>query len=261
MLKSKSTVVVLLIAVVGAAAVTLLQDDMRISLAASVESHGSRVLGTRVDVEGATIDLDAGTVSVTNLEVANPGGFSDQNMITIASVSARGDLAGGVIEELVFEGIDALIEFRGAQSNFEVVGERATDNAGGSAEVDEKGAVPETNAGEDPDGGSTTPDTWRIDTAGFENIRVRVQADWTDEQVTFDAGGLSVQDLDGRLDDLTARLIAGFLGNVMSAGAGQVKDSRLRESLAERAGALQERMRRAGERSGDDRDRAVGGSD
>lgn len=262
MLKSKSIVVILLIAVVCAAAVMLMRDDMRISLAASVENHGSRVLGTRVDVEDATIDWDAGAASVTNLEIANPGGFSDQNMISIASVSARGDLDGGVVEELVFEGIDALIEFRGARSNFEVVGERAADNAGGSAEADDDGAAPaETNTGEDPDSGSTTPDTWRVETAGFENIRVRVQADWTDEQVDYDAGRLSLEDLSGRPDDLTIRLIARFLGDVMSAGAEQVDDSRLRESLAERASALQERMRQAEERSGNGRDRAAGGSD
>lgn len=244
----KPTLIVLVVVVLAlAAALMLWRDDAPVSLSAAVESHASRVLGTRVDVDSADIDWETGAVTVTNLRVANPGGFSDSDMITVASARAEGDLRNGVVRRLVFEDMEALIEFRGTGSNFEVVGERAADNTDGQGGPGEESGDGEGAAEEeatDPDDGSgpEAPEDWRVERVAFEDVQVTVRADWTDEEVAYQAGGLVLENLDGRLDDLTRSVVLGFLSNVLSTGAEQVDNSRLRESLLERAGELRDRI-------------------
>lgn len=247
-MKSKKTLAVLLVVIIAVAlGIIWLKDSRTGSLLALVESNGGRMLGTRVDVESADIQWDAGALSLTKLEIANPGGFSERNMINVESIDAQGDLKAGVVDRLVFDGIGVLIEFRGAKSNFEVVGERAVDAADelSSGSEQEAGAGDDESADPDAGGGaeeeSMFPDDWRVETVSFENISVSVQADWTSEEVTFDAGELTLENLDGLADDLTRDIVTGFMSSVLLSAAEQVDNSRLRDSLTERAKALQEK--------------------
>lgn len=248
----KTPVLIIVLVAAGAAGIKLFKDETNVSLLEVVEGNGSRLLGTRVDVESAEAAWDAGAFSITKLEIANPGGFSDSNMITVQSIRGEGDLISGTIDRLDFDGVDVLIEFRGADSNFEVIGERITDNAGGGGlrpegesrdqEKDEDGAGDESgNAGKDEE--SSFPEEWRVGTVAFDNIRVTVRADWTSEVVMFDAPRMALESLDGEVDRVTRSVVTGFFGNVLSSGAKRVDNERLKENLLERARTIQARTR------------------
>ncbi|MDZ7841492.1 MAG: hypothetical protein U5R46_11870 [Gammaproteobacteria bacterium] len=246
-LKSKTTFVGLLLVAVLLGALELYRDDTEASLGEEIESRGSRLLGTRLDVGDVSLDRGAGRVVLSDLAVANPGGFSSGDMISVESVTMRIDRDGRVIERMTFSGVDAVVEFRGAQGNFETLAdrvakrsERATappDEAddGGEAEQSTDEAEREQD---DTGAGASARDDWRVNRVEFERIGIRVQADWTSEVLEFDAGGLSVDSLDAGVDDLVRAVAVQFLHRVLVSAADQVDDERLKAGLLDRARAL-----------------------
>jgi hypothetical protein len=254
LLKSKKGLIVLAVAVVLVIwAVSLVRDDIEVSLVEQIETRGSRILGARVNVVGASVDWAAGDVSLSKLVVASPGGFSNQDMISVDTVDARAGLDARRIERVTLRGVDVLVEFRGAKSNFETVSDRiarraARDDAGdgsGWDAVDRE--TTESESESEGDEGTVTDedqprDDWRVDEVVFEDIQVRVQADWSSKVIDIDAGDLSIANLDAGTDDLVRAVSLRFVHRVLASAAEQVDDERLRKALMEKAEDLRARV-------------------
>lgn len=250
--KSRKTIIVLLVAVAALLwAIQVYRDDTEMLLREAVESRGSRVLGTRVDVGDAAVDLDGGRVSLSGLVVANPGGFSNRNMISVETMEVHGDFGARVIHRVVLSGVDTIIEFRGARSNFETLGDRVASRAADDAVAagdEEAGDEEDVDASGDGEAGEEAPrDDWQVESIQFESIRVRVEADWSSDVVDFDAGGLSIDSLDAGADALARTVLIRFLDRVLMSAAEQVDDDRLREGLMERARELRDRVSQPGD--------------
>lgn len=249
-LKSKKFVLVLLLALAALfAGLELYRDDAGLSLGETIETRGSRILGTRLTVGDVSLDSGGGRIVLSDLALANPGGFASSDMISVNSVEMRLDRDSRVIERMTFSGVAAVIELRGARGNFENladrVAKRATRNSGagasgGTGEDEETGRSANPVEREDgaADGQTPARDDWRVNQVEFDRIGVRVQADWTPEVLEFDAGGLSVGPLDAGADDLARAVAVQFLHRVLVSAAEQVDDERLKAGLLDRARAL-----------------------
>jgi len=241
-LKSKKTVVVLIVAAAALLwAVNLYKDEAELSLLERIESRGSRVLGARLDVGDVTADWDGGRLSMSALVLANPGGFSSSDMVTVDRVEARADFAARVIETITLDGVAVLIEFRGGRSNFETLADRAarrTDEteAAGGGEVDP--AAEDEAAPEEESGGLPARDDWRIETVEFGDARVRVQTDWTSDVIEQEVAGFTIEGLDAGTDDLARAVTVRFLDRILVSAADRVDNERLREILLEKSGEL-----------------------
>ncbi len=240
--KSKTIIVGLLSAAVLLGALELYRDDTEVSLGEEIESRGSRLLGTRLTVGDVSLDRDAGRIILSGLTVANPGGFSSGDMISVDSVAMQIDRDARDIERMSFSGVAALVEFRGARGNFENLADRVAKRvkrdpgAAASGDTDdEEGTdrnVDETDREEDDaHGEAPARDDWRVHKVEFDRIGVRVQADWTSEVLEFDAGGLSIDQLDAGADDLARAVAVQFLHRVLVSAANQVDDERLEAGL------------------------------
>lgn len=238
----KTALMVLVVLVVAAAAVWLMREEPGRILAETVESRGSRLLGTRVDVEDLSVSRDSGAVAASGLSVANPPGFSDADLLNVDSVDARVLFDRRVVEHVTFEGIRALVEFRGASNNFEEVGERVTEDAAGAdGDPDRK----EDAAGEEAANGGPddeAADEWLFERVAFRNIQVTVQADWTAETIELAPDDLELRDVEGETDQVARRAVVAFLESVLLSAADRASDERLSESLRERAAELRERL-------------------
>lgn len=241
-LKSKKIIVLLVALVALLWAIQLYKDDAEMSLLEKVESRGSRVLGTRLDVDDAYVDWASGEISLSRLVVANPGGFSNANMISVDAIEARADFESRVIDRVRLSGVDAVIEFRGARSNFETVGDRMAKRAAGDGAAAGNGQDGEREASDasTESGAAEAPprDDWVVESIEFVDIHVRVTADWSSREFDFDAGGLSIESLDAGTDDLVRAVAIRFLDRVLVSAANQAEDDRLKESLMEKAEAL-----------------------
>jgi len=253
---AKKSIIVLVVVLAAALwSIQLYREDAAVSLIETMESRGSRVLGTRVDIADAYVDWDSGEVTLSDMVVANPGGFSNRNMINVDTVEARVDAAQRVVERVRFSGVHALIEFRGARSNFEAVGDRVArgaaasgDAAGSATDTEDSGQSDEPAEQDgDSDGGNASRDDWRVESVEIAGIQVEVAADWTSDTIEVDAGGLSIDALDAGADDLVRTVAARFLDRALISAAEQVDNERLRESLMDKAEELRAGLQRPAE--------------
>lgn len=250
-LKTRKSIIVLLVAVVALFwALQLYRDDAELSLREEIEARGSRILGTRLKVGAVSLDWSGGRISLSELVVASPGGFSSPDMISVNRVDGRADFGARVIDRLTLGGVNAVIEFRGASSNFETIADRiarraadgGTAGGSGQADVAEQADDPE----DETEAGEPSPrDDWQVEHVEFSGVRVRIQADWTSEVLDFEVGDFAIEGLNAGTDDLARAVTARFLDQVLVAAADQVDDERLRETLMEKAGDLRDRLRPA----------------
>lgn len=247
--KTRKSIFVLLVAVIALFwAIQLYRDDAELSLREEIEARGSHILGSRLKVGAVSLDWGGGTISLSELVVASPGGFSSPDMISVNRVDGRADFGARVIKRLTLGGVNAVIEFRGASSNFETIADRIARRAAqggafagsGQADVAEKADDPEdeTEAGE-----ASPRDDWQVENVEFGGVRVRVQADWTSEVLDFEVGDFSIEGLNAGTDDLARAVTVRFFHRVLVSAADQVDDERLREALMDKAGDLRDRLR------------------
>lgn len=83
--------VVLAVVVVLAVGLWLLAENLDGIVAGAIEQYGSAITGTSVTVGAVSIDLSAGSATVTNLRVANPDGFSDRDAISLQEIVVQID--------------------------------------------------------------------------------------------------------------------------------------------------------------------------
>lgn len=233
--------VLLVLALVAVGVMYALEDDLSSSMIETVEARASRVLGTRVDVSDARVDWDAGTVSLSGLVVANPGGFSNQDMISVDEIDARLEPGARVVKEVALHGVRAVVEFRGSRSNFEAIDARIADSAETATATakDDAGEAAAADAGKaDVESAAESRAGWRVERIAVDGVQVSVQADWTSKVFEMKTAGLVMESLDAGTDDLVRAVATRFLYQVLATAARDVDDHRLREILQRKAAQL-----------------------
>lgn len=139
--KGKVVVVVLLaiLLVIGIALFYVLSNLDSI-VARVIEEQGSQATGTAVTVDGVSIDLGAGSGTISGLEVANPPDFSDRPAIAFDEIRVGLDPMAAtaspiVIREVAVSGARVLLEQTTAGNNLrtlqQALQQPAPDEGGG----------------------------------------------------------------------------------------------------------------------------------
>jgi len=128
MAKKKSKVVGVLIAIVVllivAAATALFFIDGILKVA--IEKAGTKQLGVGVSVEKVHLNIFSGSIAINGLKVKNPAGYQYENMLEVASISAKADtgsLFSDVVEvnQIDINDIAVVLEQKGLNSNMSEV--------------------------------------------------------------------------------------------------------------------------------------------
>lgn len=77
--------ILLLLVIVGIS--VYLYNSMDALVEGAIEKHGSRIMGTKVSVGSVDISLKSGKGTIRNVEVDNPEGYSDDELLTLDEVS------------------------------------------------------------------------------------------------------------------------------------------------------------------------------
>ena len=109
-----------------------------------IESVGSEVTGTRVQVASVAIDLTEGKGSLKGLSIANPASYPDGNALSFAELTLQIDLASLngepiVIKQVVVDGTALNYLGRATDSNLQTLLDNIENSSSGeaSAEADE----------------------------------------------------------------------------------------------------------------------------
>jgi hypothetical protein len=106
MKKGKMVLIALgIIVVVLAVAVYFLLSNLDRIVAAAIGKYGSEATGTSVKVSSVRIKLREGEGSISNLIVANPGGFSTPNAVSLGNISMAVDTGSLTADPVIIDKI------------------------------------------------------------------------------------------------------------------------------------------------------------
>lgn len=224
----------LLVVMVGAGAVYLLTNLDSIAKRA-IESAGSNALGTAVRVESVSIDLIGGSATLSGFTVANPAGFSSQDMIKFDELRVAIDTRSLNVDVIRINSIASvnpyvLFEMSGGRSNFDAVRERFP--------------------AQEPPAESVEGPVIAISEIRIDGIQGSLQADPLPRPVSVNLGNVAIPPVQGTPEELARQIARPLLtqlarnaATALTTATGQLLDAELRE----RADAAADELRREAE--------------
>lgn len=202
-----------------------------------IETAGTDALGTDVRVESVAIDLSAGSATLSGFSIANPQGFSNQDMVRFDELSVTldlGSLRSDVIRISSIRSVNpyVLYELQGTQSNIDAV----------RARFPAQDAAPESDPGPQPVIG--------IDAVTISGIQGSLQSDLLSTPINVNLGNVNLPAVQGTPPELAqqiARPLLAQLARNAAAAFAAIPASQLRDSAGQAVGELQEQLDQAEE--------------
>jgi hypothetical protein len=216
-----------LLLVVGGAGVVYLTTNMDPIAKRAIESAGTNALGTAVRVDSVSINLTDGSATLSGFTVANPQGFSSQDMIRFDELRVAIDIRSLNSEVIRVNSISSVnpyvfFEMRGTRSNVDAIRER----------------FPPQQTPADPDANEPVI---AINEIVINGIQGAVQADQLPAPVSVNLGNVSIPPVQGTPVELAQQIARPLLTQLArNAGAAltRVTAETIEAELRERAGEV-----------------------
>ncbi|WP_428387720.1 AsmA family protein [Mucisphaera sp.] len=107
-------------------ALLILFFNLNTALKHAVEQGGTYALGVETTIDSVNLDIFAGELTLTNLNVANPEGFSEKPFMNLQHAQVKVDtstLTSDLVQVglLAIDGFDVSLEIRDEQNNYDVI--------------------------------------------------------------------------------------------------------------------------------------------
>jgi hypothetical protein len=117
-MKKAITILLVLILLVGGGTWYFVAFRMDSMIAGKIETAASASLGTQVTVGTVTTDIKGGTLTISNVTIANPPGFNNENAFSLNGIEAAVDYSNYDIKRVVIDKPEIVIEELGGETNF-----------------------------------------------------------------------------------------------------------------------------------------------
>jgi hypothetical protein len=219
-------------AIVVAVLVTVVLSKLDEIVAHVVETTGSRVAGTRVSLDSASVKLKAASAELRGLRIDNPPGFDSDAAFELGKILVDIDTSslGGdeiVLTEVRVEQAHLTYEYRGATSNLQTILDH----------VESASAEPATGDGEEEEGPLLVIETFRM-----LGSRVTLLHDELEEPLELELDDVVLTDV-GRVGagesaaDAAKQILRPILDRAVDAAKRRAREeleSRVKEELDER---------------------------
>ena len=132
-MKKAITILLVLLLVVGGGVWYFVSFRMDSMIASQIESSASASLGTRVTVGTVSTDIKGGKLTISNVTIANPPGFRNENAFSLNDIEAAIDYSNYDIKHVVIDKPEIVIEELGGETNFSRM-KAGIENQGSDAE-------------------------------------------------------------------------------------------------------------------------------
>jgi hypothetical protein len=120
-MKKALIILVGLLVVIGGAAWYFVSFKMDATIERTIEKHASASLGTQVSVGRVESDIKGGSLSISNITIANPPGYKNANAFSLNDIEAAVDYANFDIKRIVINRPEIVIEEKGGKTNFDQI--------------------------------------------------------------------------------------------------------------------------------------------
>lgn len=205
-----------------------------------IESEGSSALGTEVQVDSVAVDLRGGTATINGFSVANPDGFSSEDMMRFDELHVALDLASlrsDVIRINTIRSTNPYVRFelQGTRSNIQAIRDRFPPSS-------------------EPPAESTGPaPVIALDDLTINGIQGTLQSDQLPRAVEVNFGNVQVTNVEGTPDVLAqqiSRAVLAQLANNARAALERVASGAVEAEIRDRVNEATEDVREAAEALG-----------
>ena len=205
-----------------------------------IESEGSSALGTEVQVDSVAVDLRGGTATINGFSVANPDGFSSEDMMRFDELHVALDLASlrsDVIRINTIRSTNPYVRFelQGTRSNIQAIRDRFPPSS-------------------EPPAESTGPaPVIALDDLTINGIQGTLQSDQLPRAVEVNFGNVQVTNVEGTPDVLAqqiSRAVLAQLANNARAALERVASGAVEAEIRDRVNEATEEVREAAEALG-----------
>jgi hypothetical protein len=173
----------------------------------AIETAGSDAVGTSVQVGSVEIDLMGGTASIFDFSVANPPGYSNQELMSFSELSLSldinnlsGELIG--IRSIVARDPYILYESIDDVSNLDTISANLAGDA--PAESNESAGGP----------------ALVIDNILIENIQATLESELLRNPLEVNLGDISLENLEGSPDEIASQIMGPVISQISANAAG-----------------------------------------
>ena len=117
-MKKALVVILVLLLAAGGAAWYFTSFKLDGMIRQAIEDAGAESLGTKVTVGSLVTDLKNGVLTISNITIANPPGYSNENAFSLSGIEAAVDYQSLEIKRVVVNEPDMVIEEKGGKTNF-----------------------------------------------------------------------------------------------------------------------------------------------
>ena len=117
-MKKVLTVVLAVLLVAGLFAWYFVSFRLDGVIKAEIEKVGGQTLGTSVSVGSLSTDLKNGSLTISDITVANPPGYNNANAFTLRGIEAAVDYDTFDVKRIVIDQPEIVIEERNGETNF-----------------------------------------------------------------------------------------------------------------------------------------------
>lgn len=180
-----------------------------------IESAGSLSLGTRVSVGKVTTSIKDGSLTISEVTVANPPGFKNKNAFSLNGIEAAIDYSSRDIKRLVIESPEIVIEEMGGETNFS----RMMD------ELERSGPAPASDspAKEEP---IITIHNFRMNAS-----RAAFESESLDRYSNIEIDAVELNDLKGTPTEVSKVIAAAILREVTSEAATEILKAQAKKQI------------------------------
>lgn len=231
----KKLFVGLLVVVLIGAGLYYLVSNLDSIVKRNIESAGTDALGTNVRVDSVAIDLAAGSATLTGFTIANPDGFSNQDMVRFDELNVAIDLRSLRSDVIRITSINSvnpyvLYELQGTQSNIDVV----------RARFPAQEPAPDSQPGTQP--------VIAIDAVTISGIQGTLQSNLLSAPVNVNLGNVNLPPVQGTPEELARQIARPLLTQLARNAAGAfsaIPASQLRDSAGQAVEELQQQLDQA----------------
>jgi hypothetical protein len=213
------------VVVVGGAAWYFVAFKMDATIEKTIEKHASASLGTLVSVGDVKSDIKAGSLSISNITIANPPGYKNKNAFSLNDIEAAVDYANFDIKRMVINNPEIVIEEMGGKTNFDQI-LAAVNQAGSSSEAD---AEPEPGQAAEAE----EEQIYVIRNFRMNESRASFESESLDRYSTLKVDAIEIRDIKGTRSEVSKIIASEVISEITKEAATEMLKAKASEKLGE----------------------------
>ena len=216
-----------LVVVVGGAAWYFVAFKMDATIEKTIEKHASASLGTLVSVGDVKSDIKAGSLSISNITIANPPGYKNKNAFSLNDIEAAVDYANFDIKRIVINNPEIVIEEMGGKTNFDQI-LAAVNHACSSSEAEADADAEPGQAAE-----AEEEQIYVIRSFRMNESRASFESESLDRYSNLEVDAIEIRDIKGTRSEVSKIIASEVISEITKEAATEMLKAKASEKISE----------------------------